>query len=182
MLEAWHRRTPKQPPKQSARIVRASPHSQGSAGRAQDERIIAMTFAMNSYLLGKTHAATDAEVHEQRGTNLVFCHFVMISRLRGLLEETSKREPKMTSKSCPQGGFLEREFWVIFVLKRFWGLLMCFFSVFLHCFWEASATNLGGFRGSVWDQLALFLLMLQNCKNEFLSSSRRGCVLRALPV
>ena len=49
-------------------------------------RIIAMTFAVNFYLLGhryKTYAATNAEVHEKSDTTIVFfCAFVLILVVR----------------------------------------------------------------------------------------------------
>ena len=67
---------PNNPPKQSARTVWPSSPSHGSAGRGQGENNC-NDFRCEFFLLDKTHAATNADVHEKVIQKLrfsAFCH------------------------------------------------------------------------------------------------------------
>ena len=156
---AGHRRTPKQPPMQSAGIVWASWPLQGSAGRAQGENCW-NDFRSEFSLLDKTHATTNADVHEQSGSEIVFLRF----RHDFGGPWASRKQPRRRNRNCPRkvkpgvsfsGGY----FGSLLFPNRFLVHFVCvnFYVYFWHRFWEASGPNFedlgvisGCLLGSFW--------------------------------
>ena len=106
---------PQTTPPSNLRILCDHLHpSQGSAGRGQGENNC-NDFRCEFFLLDKTSAATNAEVHEKSNAEILFffCDYGMIWGVRGLprgsFEDSAKQDTKRSAVSVHSG----RLFWSI---------------------------------------------------------------------
>ena len=104
---------PNNSPKQSADTVWPSSPSQGSAGRGQGENSC-NDFRCEFFLLDKTYAAKNAEVHEQNNAEIMF--FLRFGHDFGGLgpsQRQLRRQSQKNDKSSPVSDHSGRLFWSI---------------------------------------------------------------------
>ena len=127
-------------PPPSIGTVWASSPSQGSACRGQGESNFT-DFRNEFYLLDKTHAATNAEVHGKSNAEITFfCNLAVIWVVRGTprgsFEDSAEQDPKTSAVAVHFG----KLFWFILVPKSdfrafcLWQLLCLFLASLLGSF------------------------------------------------